>query len=171
MGCRVGNRSSHRRSFRVRNDLPEWENTDRPVTRSTLCNILAARSGRMGEYGKPVTNPFGGRGVVLAAQLTRGFLYHRAGSSKSHILNSVSQLQFCLYSTFREGRLSGLGMVRLAPGGSTLGLGTDQPTGRKFCRWILPSPAGARPGRLFAKSISTGRAPVGPTRCGCPTDQ
>ena len=87
MGCRVGNRSSHRRSFRVRNDLTEWENTDRPVMRSTLCNILAASRGRRGECGRPVTNQIGGTGVVLGAQLTRRNLYHRVGSSKSRILN------------------------------------------------------------------------------------
>ena len=72
MGCRVGNRSSHGRSFRVRNDLPEWENTDRPLTRSTLCNILSASLGRMGECGWPVTNHFEGTGVALGAQLTEG---------------------------------------------------------------------------------------------------
>jgi hypothetical protein len=71
VGYRVGNRSSHGRSFRVRNDLPEWENTDRPVIRSTLCNILAASSARKGECGRPVTNHFEGIGVVLGAQLTR----------------------------------------------------------------------------------------------------
>ena len=87
MGCRVGNRSSHRRSFPVRNDLPEWENTDRPVTRSTLCNILAASFGRMGECGRPVTNRFEGAGVVLGAQLTRMNFYHRVGSSRNLILN------------------------------------------------------------------------------------
>src|ERR1017187_7656794 len=69
--CRVGNRSSHRRSFRVRNDLPEWENTDRPAMRSALWNILAASSGRRGECGRPVTNQFEGTGVVLGAQLTQ----------------------------------------------------------------------------------------------------
>ena len=74
MGCRVGNRSSHRRSFRVRNDLPEWENTDRPAMRSSLCNILAASSGRRGECGRPVTNQFEGTGVVLGGQLTRGII-------------------------------------------------------------------------------------------------
>src|ERR1019366_2102673 len=74
MGCRVGNRSSHRRSFRVRNDLPEWENTDRPAMRSSLCNILAASSGRRGERGRPVINKFEGTGVVLGGQLTRGII-------------------------------------------------------------------------------------------------
>ena len=87
MGCQVGNRSSHRRSFQVRNDLPEWENTDRPVMRSTLCNILAASSGRMDECGRPVTNQFEGTGVVLGAQLTRRNLYHKVENSKSRILN------------------------------------------------------------------------------------
>ena len=87
MGCRVGNRSSHGRSFRVRNDLPEWENTDRPAMRSTLCNNLAASSGRRVESGRPVTNQFEGAGVVLGVQLTRRNLYHRVGSSKSRILN------------------------------------------------------------------------------------
>jgi hypothetical protein len=87
MGCRVGNRSSHRRSFRVRNDLPEWENTTRPVTRSTLCNIPVAGSGRRGECGWPVINQFEDTGVVLGAQLTRRNLYHRDGSSESRILN------------------------------------------------------------------------------------
>lgn len=87
MGCRVGNQSSRRRSFRVRNDLPEWENTDRPVTRSTLCNILAASLGRMGECGRPVTNRVEGTGVVLGAQLTQENFYHRVGSSRTLILN------------------------------------------------------------------------------------
>src|SRR6266446_7311294 len=86
MGCRVGNRSSHRRSFRVRNDLPEWENTDRPVMRSTWWNILVASLGRRGECERPVTNQFEGTGVVLGAQLTRRNLYHRVGGSKSRIL-------------------------------------------------------------------------------------
>jgi hypothetical protein len=86
MGCRVENRSSHGHSFRVRNGLPEWENTDRPVTRSTLCNNLAASSGRRGEFGRLVTNQFEGTGVVLGAQLARRNLYHRVVSSKSRIL-------------------------------------------------------------------------------------
>src|SRR5580700_10130063 len=77
--CRAGNPSSRRHSFRVRNDLPEWENIDRPVTHSTLCNTLAARSGRMGECGWPATDPLGGRGAVVEAHLTRKNLYHRAG--------------------------------------------------------------------------------------------
>ena len=72
MGCQAGNQSSHRRSFRVRNDRPEWENTDRPVMRSTLCNILAEGSGPRGECGWPVTNHFEGTGVALGAQLTEG---------------------------------------------------------------------------------------------------
>jgi hypothetical protein len=71
MDCRVGNRSSHRRSSQSHSELPEWENTDRPVTRSTLCNILAASSGRKDECGRPVTNQFEGIVVVLEAQLTR----------------------------------------------------------------------------------------------------
>jgi len=71
MGCRVGNRSSRRRSFQVRSDLPEWENTDRPLMRSTLCNILAASSGRKGECGRLVTTHFEDIGVVPGAQLTR----------------------------------------------------------------------------------------------------
>jgi len=74
MGCRAGNRSSHRRSSQARNDLPEWENTDHPVTRSTLYNILAANSGRKGGYGPPATNQFEGTGVVLGAQATRNIL-------------------------------------------------------------------------------------------------
>jgi hypothetical protein len=90
MGCRVGNRSTHRRSFPVRNNLPEWENTDHPVMRSTLCNILAASSGRRGECGRSVTNQFEGTGVVLGAQLTRRNLYHRVGGSKIRILNCIS---------------------------------------------------------------------------------
>jgi hypothetical protein len=92
MGCRVGNRSSHRRSFPVSNGPTEWENTGRPVMRSMLCNILAAGSGRMGECGRPVTNPFDGTGVVLGAQLTRRNLYHRVVSSKSRFLNSISSV-------------------------------------------------------------------------------
>ena len=87
MGCRVGNQLSHRRSFQVRNDLPEWENTDRPVMRSALWNILAASSGRRGEFGRLVTNHFEGTGVVLGAQLTRRNLYHKVDNSKSRILN------------------------------------------------------------------------------------
>jgi hypothetical protein len=72
MGCRVGNRSSHRRSFQVRNGLTEWENTDRPVMRSTLCNILEESSGRRGECERLVTTRFEGTVVVLGgAQLTR----------------------------------------------------------------------------------------------------
>jgi hypothetical protein len=71
MGCQVGNRSSHRRSSQARNELPEWENTDRPVTRSTLCNILAASSDRKDEFGRPAINPFEGTVVVLGARLTR----------------------------------------------------------------------------------------------------
>jgi DASS family divalent anion:Na+ symporter len=39
------------------------------------------------------------------------------------------------------------------------------------CRWLLPGPAGARPGRLLTDSISMWRTPVGPTRHGCPTDR
>src|ERR1700686_3575801 len=74
MGCRAENRSSHRRSFRVRNDLPQWKNTDRPVIRSRLCNILAASSGRRGECEWPVTNQFEGTGDVLGLQLTRGII-------------------------------------------------------------------------------------------------
>jgi hypothetical protein len=58
MGCQVGNRSSHRRSFRVRNDLPGWENTGRPLMRLTLCNILAVSPDRRDEYGRPATNHF-----------------------------------------------------------------------------------------------------------------
>jgi len=98
MGCRVGNRSSHRRSFRARNEPPGWENTDRPVMRSTLCNIPAASSGRRGGCGRPVTNHFEGTGVVLWTQLTRRNLYHRVGSSKSRFLNSISSVRF--YSRF-----------------------------------------------------------------------
>ena len=94
MGCRVGNRSSHRRSFRARNEPPGWENTDRPVMRSKLCNILAASSGRRGGCGPPVTNHFEGIGVVLGTQLTRRNLYHRVGNSKSRILNSISSVRF-----------------------------------------------------------------------------
>ena len=71
----------------MRNDLPEWENTDRPVMRSTLWNILAANLGRRGECGRPVTNRFEGAGVVLGAQLTRMNFYHRVGSSRNLILN------------------------------------------------------------------------------------
>ena len=74
MGCRVGNRSSHRRSFRVRNDLPQWKNTDRPVIRSRSCNILGASSSRRGECKWPVTNQSEGTGVVLGLQLTRGII-------------------------------------------------------------------------------------------------
>jgi hypothetical protein len=81
-GCQVGNRSSHGRSFRVRNDRPEWENTDRPVMRSTLCNNLAASSSRRGEFGRPVTSQFEGTGVVLGAQLSRGNLYTELALAK-----------------------------------------------------------------------------------------
>jgi hypothetical protein len=82
MGCRVGNRSSHGRSFRARNERPEWENTDRPLMRSTLCNNLAASSGRRDERGRPVTNQFEGTGVVLGAQLTRRNLYTELAVTK-----------------------------------------------------------------------------------------
>jgi len=88
MGCQVGNRSSHRHSFRVRNDLPELKNTDRPEMRSTLCNILAANLDRRGECGRPVTNQFEGSGVVLGAQLTRKNLYHRP-AEKTKITFSI----------------------------------------------------------------------------------
>ena len=74
MGCRAENRSSHRRSFRGRNDLPQWKNTDRPVIRSRSCNILGASSSRRGECKWPVTNQSEGTGVVLGLQLTRGII-------------------------------------------------------------------------------------------------
>src|ERR1019366_8073530 len=74
MGCRAENRSSHRRSFRVHNDLPQWKNTDRPVIRSRSCNILGASSSRRGECKWPVTNQSEGTGVVLGLQLTRGII-------------------------------------------------------------------------------------------------
>jgi len=41
------------------------------VTRSTLCNILAASPGRMGEFGSLESNQFEGAGVVLEGQLAR----------------------------------------------------------------------------------------------------
>ena len=74
MGCRAENQSSHRRSFRVRNELPQWKNTDRPVIRSRSCKILAASSGQRGECEWPVTNQFEGTGDVLGLQLTRGII-------------------------------------------------------------------------------------------------
>jgi hypothetical protein len=74
MDCRAENRSSHRRPFRVRNDLPQWRNTDRPVNHSRSCNILAASSGRRGECARLVTNQFEGAADVLGDQLTRGII-------------------------------------------------------------------------------------------------
>ena len=94
MDCWAENRSSHRRSFPERNDLTEWGNTDRPVMHSMLCNILVGSSGRMGEYGRLVTNQFEGTGVVVGAHLTRRNLYHRVFSSKSRIFNSFSSVRF-----------------------------------------------------------------------------
>lgn len=86
-GCPVGNRSSHRHSFRVSNALHELENTGRPAIHLRLCNIPAASSGRMGECARPATNRFEGTGVVLEGRLTRGNLYHIVARSKSRILN------------------------------------------------------------------------------------
>jgi hypothetical protein len=74
MGCQAENRSSHRRSFRVRNELPQWKNTGRPVIRSRSCNILGASSSRRGECKWPVTNQSEDTGVVLGLQLTRGII-------------------------------------------------------------------------------------------------
>jgi hypothetical protein len=71
MGCRVGNRSSHRRSFRVHNDLPGSGNTGHPPMRSTSCNIPAANSDRRGECGRPATNHFEGIVGVPDARWTR----------------------------------------------------------------------------------------------------
>jgi hypothetical protein len=142
MGCRVGNRSSHRRSSRARNELPGLENTDRPVMRSTLCNILAASSGRRGGCGRPATNRFEGTGVVLGTEWTRRNLYHRVGSSKSLILNSISSVRFrsrfhipiipflgTWEDSGRAGSEVGCGAAICAPEMAVLG--------RSFCAWPL----------------------------------
>jgi hypothetical protein len=92
MGCRAENRSSHRRSFRVRNDLPQWKNTDRPLIRSRSCNILAASSGRRGECGWPVTNQFEGTGDVLGLQLTRGIINTVLAGAKVAFAHEFPQL-------------------------------------------------------------------------------
>src|ERR1019366_7803722 len=118
MGCRVGNRSSHRRSFRVRNDLPEWENTDRPARRSSLCNILAASSVRKGECGGPATTQLEGAGVVLGGQLTRGIINTVLAVAKVAFAHEFPRqmkattpllVTFPFDLTFRERRFSGFG--------------------------------------------------------------
>jgi hypothetical protein len=116
MGCRAENRSSHRRSFRVRNDLPQWKNTDRPVIRSRSCNILAASSGRRGECEWPVTNQFEGTGDVLGLQLTRGIINTVLAVAKVAFAHEFPQqmkantpllVTFPSDPTFREFRFSG----------------------------------------------------------------
>ena len=118
MGCRAENRSSHRRSFRVRNDLPQWKNTDRPVIRSRSCNILAASSGQRGECEWPVTNQFEGTGDVLGLQLTRGIINTVLAVAKVAFAHEFPQqmkantpllVTFPSDPTFRESRFSGLG--------------------------------------------------------------
>ena len=118
MDCRAENRSSHRRSFRVHNDLPQWKNTDRPVIRSRSCNILAASSGRRGECGGPVTNQFEGTGDVLGLQLTRGIINTVLAVAKVAFAHEFPQqmkanasllVTFPSDPTFREGRFSGVG--------------------------------------------------------------
>ena len=82
VGCPVGNQSSHRRSSQARNELTEWENTGRPATRSLLCNIPAANSGRKDECGRPATNQFEDTLVVLGGQLTRTIFTTELGVPK-----------------------------------------------------------------------------------------
>ena len=119
MGCRAENRSSHGRSFRVRNDLPQWKNTDRPVIRSRSCNILGASSSRRGECKWPVTNQSEGSGVVLGLQLTRGIINTVLAVAKVAFAHEFPQqmkantpllVTFPADPTFREGRFSGLGI-------------------------------------------------------------
>ena len=116
MGCRAENRSSHRRSFRVRNDLPQWKNTDRPVIRSRSCNILGASSSRRGECKWPVTNQSEGTGVVLGLQLTRGIINTVLAVAKVAFAHEFPQqmkantpllVTFPSDPTFRERRFSG----------------------------------------------------------------
>jgi len=71
MDYRAENRLSHIRSFRVRNDLPQWKNTDHPGIHLTWCSILAAGSRRRAECEWPVTDPFEGTDDVLGDQLAR----------------------------------------------------------------------------------------------------
>jgi hypothetical protein len=96
MDCRVGSRSSRRHSFPACNVRLGRQNTDRPVTRWTLCSIPVANSGRRGERERPETNQSEGTGDVLGIRLTRRSLYHRADRSESRILNSISQHSFRL---------------------------------------------------------------------------
>jgi hypothetical protein len=122
MGCRAENQSSHRRSFRVRNELPQWKNTDRPVIRSRSCKILAASSGQRGECEWPVTNQFEGTGDVLGLQLTRGIINTVLAVAKVAFAHEFPQqmkantpllVTFPSDPTFRKSRLSRLGSNRL----------------------------------------------------------
>ena len=111
MGCRAENRSSRRRSFRVRNDLTQWKNTDRPVIRSRSCNIPAASLGRRGECEWPVTNQFEGTDDVLGLLLTRGIINTLLAVAKVAFAHEFPQqmkdntpllLTFSSDPTFRE---------------------------------------------------------------------
>src|ERR1700686_445772 len=147
MGCRAGNRSSHRRSFRGRNDLPQWKNTDRPVIRSRSCNILGASSSRRGECKWPVTSQSEGAGVVLGLRLTRGIINTVLAVVKVAFAHEFPQqmkanppllVTFSSDPTFRERRFSGsAGLNRHVAGNERVLQERRQRLhlGPQSCRW------------------------------------
>jgi hypothetical protein len=83
MDCRDENRLSLIRSFRARNDSPQWKNKDRPATHSAYCSILEASLGRRGECEWPVPDQFERAGDVLGDQLTRGIINTECAAAKA----------------------------------------------------------------------------------------